>query len=183
VPVDPALSDGPSVFVAAPADLVGPRETLDHLSERRPASAVREQLVDIIDAEGPIEVGRLIRIAARRFGLHAVRTARADEIRRLIPRGVIRKSRLGDFAWPERLDPATWRGYRSPDDPISRGLDEIAPEELLNAMRAVVAGAPGIDDEVAIRATAKIFGMSKLGALVRARLEAVADQLRSESTE
>jgi len=48
---------------------------------------------------------------------------------------LVRRSRLGDFAWPERLDPETWRGYRLPDDPASRSLVEIAPEEILNAMR------------------------------------------------
>ncbi|WP_156518267.1 AAA domain-containing protein [Microbacterium aurantiacum] len=179
----PGARDGVRVFVPAPSVSAGSRETLDHLSERRPAAAVREQLLDIIEAEGPIEVGRLIRLTARRFDLLKVRAAREEEIRRLIPRGVIRKSRLGDFAWPERLDPETWQGYRLPDEPPSRGLDEVAPEELLNAMRSIVSDAPGIDDESAIRATARLFGISKLGALVRARLEAVAAKLRLESGE
>lgn len=178
-PPPPAAPAGRSVFVPAHTDIVGPRETLDHLSERRPAAAVRAQLVDIIEAEGPVEVARLIRMAARRFGLNQVRTARVEEIRRLVPRGVVRRGPLGSFAWPENLDPEGWRGFRSVDDPPTRSLEEVAPEEIANAMRSVLADAPAVDVETLIRRTAEIFGISRLGANVRARLEAVEALLRA----
>ncbi|WP_434810134.1 DUF4011 domain-containing protein [Microbacterium sp. bgisy189] len=166
-----ASRDG--VFVPAHANVVGSREVLDDLPRRSSAAAVRAQILDVIDSEGPVELARLTRIVARRFGLNAVRAARAEEIARLVPRDRLKKSRLGAFAWPEVLDPQTWEGYRSADKDGSRSLDEVAPEEIRNAMIAVRQLAPTLDDEGVLRRTAEVFGIVRLGALVKARLSAV----------
>ncbi len=161
------------VFVPAHANVVGSRDVLDDLPRRSSAAAVRAEILDVIDAEGPIELARLTRIVARRFGLNAVRAARAEEIARLVPRDRMKKSRLGAFAWPEVLDPHTWEGYRSADKDGSRSLDEVAPEEIRNAMIAVRRLAPTLDEEGVLRRTAEIFGIVRLGALVKGRLSAV----------
>ncbi|MFB8146646.1 DUF4011 domain-containing protein [Microbacterium sp. NPDC056003] len=166
-----ASRDG--VFVPAHANVVGSRDVLDELPRRSSAAAVREQILDVIDSEGPVELARLTRIVARRFGLNAVRAARAEEIARLVPRDRLKKSRLGAFAWPEGLDPQTWEGYRSSDKDGSRSLDEVAPEEIRNAMIAVRQLAPTLDEEGVLRRTAEVFGIVRLGALVKARLSAV----------
>ncbi len=99
---------------------------LDALPDREAAATVREQVLDVIESEGPVELGRLTRIVARRFGLNAVRSSRADVIAAIVPRRQLRKSRLGAFAWPAHLDPETWRGYRTCDPDSSRTLDEVA---------------------------------------------------------
>lgn len=161
------------VFVPAHANVVGSRDVLDELPRRSSAAAVREQILDVIDSEGPVELARLTRIVARRFGLNAVRAARAEEIARLVPRDRLKKSRLGAFAWPEVLDPQTWEGYRSADKDGSRSLDEVAPEEIKNAMIAVLQLAPTLDEEGVLRRTAEVFGIVRLGSLVKARLSAV----------
>ncbi|UFU01870.1 AAA domain-containing protein [Ruania suaedae] len=167
------VSDGTS-FVPASTDAVGPREVLDRLSERRAVAQVRDEVVAVVESEGPIEVGRLARTVARRFGLAKVRAARMDDIIRLIPAGLVRRgASLGTFAWPQDLDPGTWRGYRY--DPTGiRTLDEIAPEEIANAMRAAVQPHDDRGDEL-LRRTAAVFGIARLGAQVRSRLEAVRD--------
>jgi hypothetical protein len=157
--------------------VVGAREVLDALPSRAAAATVREQLLDVIATEGPVELTRLVRIVGRRFGLNAVRAARADDIARLIPRGQLRNGRLGLFAWPAGLDPLTWTGFRIVDPNGSRTLDEIAPEEIANAMQAVVAEYPGIGDEDVLRGTAELFGIVRLGAKVRSRLQAVFKKL------
>ena len=180
--IEPALTpnrDG--VFVPAHTNVVGSRDTLDELPRRSAASKVREQIADVIQAEGPIELGRLTRIVARRFGLNAVRAARAQEIAKLVPRERMKKSRLGAFAWPEDLDAQTWTGYRSADTVGSRSLDEIAPEEIENAMKAVLRLAPRLDEDGVLRRTAEIFGIVRLGALVRSRLAAVYVELSKAS--
>lgn len=171
--VEPAGASRGRVFVPAHANVVGSRDVLDDLPRRSSAAAVREQILDVIDSEGPVELARLTRIVARRFGLNAVRAARADEIARLVPRDRLEKSRLGVFAWPEVLDPQTWEGYRSADSDGSRSLDEVAPEEIKNAMIAVQELVPGLDEEGVLRRTAEVFGIGRLGALVKARLSAV----------
>ncbi len=134
----------------------------------------------MIETEGPIELARLTRIVARRFGLNAVRAARADDIARLVPRGQLKKGRLGSFAWPANLDPAEWTGFRYVDADATRSLDEVAPEEIANAMLAVQAEYPGASGEDILRRTAELFGILRLGANVRSRLDAVYKKLPSE---
>jgi hypothetical protein len=140
---------------------------------------VKAQILDVIEVEGPIHVERLVRIVARRFGLNAVRQARAAEIAKLIPRAQLRRSkRFGDFAWPFSIDPATWTAFRCEGDSPQRTLHEIAPEEIINAMEAVRDNVPDLDGmNDLIRRTAEQFGVSRLGPNVRARLEAVYKEL------
>jgi hypothetical protein len=171
--VEPAGASRGQVFVPAHANVVGSRDVLDDLPRRSSVAAVRSQILDVIDYEGPVELTRLTRIVARRFGLNAVRAARAEEIARLVPRDRLKKSRVGAFARPEGLDPQAWEGYRSADKDGSRSLDEVAPEEIRNAMIAVRQLAPTLDEEGVLRRTAEVFGIVRLGALVKARLSAV----------
>ena len=135
----PTDADDITEFVPAHTNVIGARDTLDRLPDRKAAAAVRDQVLDVIEAEGPIELGRLARIVARRFGLSTVRSARVEDIVRLVPRAQVRKSRkLGDF----RVAGNTRSGHlgrlpiRRAEDG-SRTLDEIAPEEIANAMLAV----------------------------------------------
>jgi hypothetical protein len=183
-PTVPEASDAPGregTFVPAHTTVVGTRDTLDELTRRAAVAKVREQIADVIQSEGPVEMGRLTRIVARRFGLNAVRTARAQEIAKLVPRDRVKKDRLGDFAWPEGLDPQVWTGYRSADRAGSRSLEEIAPEEIANAMHAVRRLAPQLDEEAVLRRTAEIFGIVRLGAHVKSRLTAVYQRLPDAS--
>lgn len=164
-------------FVPAHTNHVGSRDVLDSLPDKVAVAAVRQQLFDVIEAEGPVELGRLVRIVARRFGLSAVRAARADDIARALPRGSLRKGRLGSFAWPADVDPESWAAFRVADGIASRTLEEIAPQEIGNAMRAVLTEYPDLGDEDVLRRTAELFGISRLGANVRGRLEAVRARL------
>ncbi|MDO8147497.1 DUF4011 domain-containing protein [Isoptericola sp. b515] len=161
------------VFVPAHTEVVGERRTLDELPSRAAAVVVRTMLLDVVEAEGPVAMERLVRIVGRRFGLTAVRASRAADIARLVPRALVRKSRLGTFVWPEGVDPDSWTGYRQAGDEPARKIDEIAPEEIAAAMRAVLRDQPGISKEATLRRTAAIFGPTRLSATTRARLEAV----------
>ena len=169
-----------SEFAPAHTNVVGTKDVLDGLPDRAAATTVREQVLDVIEAEGPVETARLARIVARRFGLSAVRAARVDDITRLIPRNQVKKSRLGAFAWPEGLDASTWTGFRYVDPEGSRSLDEVAPEEIANAMKAVAGEYLGSTQEEVLRRTAELFGIVRLGANVRMRLEAVYKRLPAE---
>lgn len=170
-------TDNASIFVPAHTDVAGSRDVLDALPDRAAAVAVRAQVMDVIAVEGPVAIDRLVRVVGRRFGLTAVRASRAADIARLVPRTQIRRSALGAFAWPADLDRESWTGYRTPDPDSTRRFDEIAPEEILNAMRVVVDSDPALDDEEILRRTAAIFGLSRLSAGARGRLEAVIDSL------
>ncbi|MFT4126777.1 MAG: DUF3320 domain-containing protein [Gordonia sp. (in: high G+C Gram-positive bacteria)] len=178
-PAESSVSEAPSTqaFRSAAVDIVGGREVLDALPDPAAARQIRGEILQIIEAEGPIELSRLIRTVARRFSLDTVRTSRAEQIGRLIPDTLLQKtSRYGTFAWPPHLDPATWRDFRT-DDGGSRSIEEIAPQEIANAMRTVTDESPGIDDEALLRATARVFGITRMGVRVRARLEDVRDRM------
>jgi hypothetical protein len=167
-------------FVPAHTSVVGSREILDRLHERTAAALVREQILDIIETEGPVEVGRLVRIVGRRYALNTVRAARAEEIAKLVPRDRLRKSkRFGDFAWPSRLDPDSWQGFRCSGETVHRTLDEVAPEEIKNAMETVLE-IEGLEYVDQLRTTAERFGIGRLGANVRARLDGLHKQLERE---
>lgn len=168
---------GASVFVPAHAQVIGTRDVLDALPDRAATVAVRAQVMDVIAVEGPVALERLVRVIGRRFGLTTVRASRALDIAKLVPRAQIRKSALGTFAWPAGEDPDLWTGYRTPDVNATRRFDEIAPEEIFNAMSAVVIADPDIGDEDILRRTAQVFGLSRLSAGARARLEAVVNRL------
>ena len=169
------IDAGTRAFVPAHCDVVGERDVLDALPGRAAASVVRAQLLDVIDVEGPVAIERLVRIVARRFDLSTVRASRAAEIARLVPRAQVRRSKLGVFAWPTEIDPDSWTGFRRADVEGTRGLDEIAPQEIRNAMVAAVREAHGLSDEDTLRETARVFGVGRLASKVRPRLEDVLD--------
>ncbi|GAA3694476.1 DUF3320 domain-containing protein [Terrabacter ginsenosidimutans] len=171
-------------FTPANTESVGAKDVLDRLPERAAAGVVRAHVLDVIETEGPVETARLARIVARRFGLTTVRAARVDDIVRLIPRAQLRKSKkMGNFAWPVDLDPDVWSGYRRADEGASRTLDEVAPQEIANAMLAILEEheIEYLDD--LLRRTADIFGVTRLGVNVRTRLEAVFATLPVEEEE
>lgn len=112
-----------------------------------------------------------------------MRAARVDEIVKLVPRAQVNRSRrLGDFAWPQGMEPETWKGFRIAGTAGSRTLEEVAPQEIANAMQAVLEEYPDLEyvDEV-LRPTAELFGIVRLGANVRARLEEIYESLQSNS--
>lgn len=174
---DRSLDDSISEFRPASVEVVGPRDVLDALPDPAASHAVRQQLLDIIETEGPVQAARLTRQVAKRFGLGTVRSSRADAIARFIPADRLRTSPLGVFAWPSAMDPDTWAGFRYAESGGSRTIDEIAPEEITNAMLAVIAEYDGLSHDGVMRRTAELFGISRLGANVRSRLEQVATAL------
>lgn len=164
----PAISD----FVPAPIEVVAGVDVLDALPGKAAAARVREQIVEIIESEGPVELSRLLRLTGRRFGLSAVRSSRAEQMSRHVPRDLIRRERLGTFVWPRTLNPDTWAGFRT-DHAGTRTLEEVAPQEIANAMRAYLAEYPEAGEEDVMRRVGLVFGVTRMGAKVRARLEAV----------
>ncbi|SNS80164.1 Part of AAA domain-containing protein [Geodermatophilus pulveris] len=130
------------------------RKALDSLDDPRAARTVRRVLTAGVQAEGPVHRARLVRLTAAAFGLTRVSEARRDALLRLLPDGVVD----GDFVWPETLDRATWTGYRRQAASADRPLDQVAPEEVGNAMVALCRGTGGLaEDELFLR-TAEVFG-------------------------
>ena len=91
---------------------IGSRDQLDLLPGPVAARQVSKALVDAVEAEGPIEIDRLVRLVAAGFGLHRVVATRHAAILAQLPIGLIADPVTPEFAWPARLDPLTWNGFR-----------------------------------------------------------------------
>lgn len=144
---------------------------LDALPDKSAAAQIRDQIADIVEIEGPVEIGRLTRSVARRFGLTTVRSTRAAELVQLVPKQLARTREGGTFIWPSDKDPQTWDGFRIVNPNAPRTLDEIAPEEIANAMCNLAAEEPDGPEAELLRRTAELFGVTRLGSTARARLE------------
>ncbi len=125
-------------------------------------------------SEEPIALERLARVVAKRFGFDRVSAARKDFVIECVPAELIHSDSMGAFVWPHQIDRVTWNGYRTTPDEVSRPLGEIAPEEIVNAMKAACTGAE-LDTESLLRATMAIFNQRRLTGPSRERLEATID--------
>src|SRR5699024_11085338 len=122
VPMNSSLWSPPP-FTAAATDARYESWMLDDMT-RRSRSAVRSEILDVIQVEGPILADRLTRVVAARFDLSRVRRSRRDQLLALTPRDRRTPARNGDAAyWPERLDPAEFDISRVPTDGENRDID------------------------------------------------------------
>jgi hypothetical protein len=134
---------------------------------------VGQVVADIVSVESPIEERRLATILARRFGFAQLRE----------PRFVSLKSRFeglhqtdhgfGRFVWASAEQANSWKGYRSNTAEVSRSVDEIAPEEITNAMVDIVTMAGSAYEEELLRMTATVFGRKSITKPLRDRLGGV----------
>jgi len=159
-------------YAETPPTALGTRDDLARTSSPTVRATITAAVRETIEVEGPIELTRLARSIGRRFGLDRVSTPRRAFILEHVPSDLVRGTDLGDFAWPATLDPGTWRGYRTTPEGFGRPLGEIAPEEILNAMAAVVADQVLTDDEAMFRATLAIFDQRRLTPQSQERLKA-----------
>lgn len=160
-------------FIPAQTDVVGDREVLDRLDERDAREAVGTELLDVIAVEAPVQVERLARIVANRFGLSRVRQNRLEEIIRLIPDELCVDTPFGVYAWRSEEQYQTWGDYRPTPPDVDRKLAEIAPEEIVNAFIAIITNAGVIERSELVGITATLFGMSRVTAQARTHLDSV----------
>ena len=173
--VAPLPSLDTPVFTPAEEAFVNSRDVLDALGYSGEARRlVRAEIEDVIATEGPVAVVRLARIVGRRFDLQRVAAKRTAAIAELIPAGRVERTPFGDVAWPEGVAPDTYDDFRRTPEGVSRALDEIAPRELVNAMRHLARIGLGISRDELVIETARVFGIQR-PAGKRPHLEAVLD--------
>lgn len=144
---------------------------LDALPAPAASKRVREALVAVVEAEGPVSKARLARLVAESFGLSRVSVARAAAILRLLP---VEHEREGDdeFAWPAGADPKGWRRVRVSDNGGSRPLDHIPLEEIANAMAVVAQLGGGMREEDITREALGLLGGKRMTPQASERLAA-----------
>ncbi len=154
--------------------LLGGQEVLNQLDDGKSRQLVEDAVADSLQIPSPMAAQSFAKTVAARFDYSRLTRARAETILALVPSELRREDSLGEFFWPQKLDPATWGGYVAAEEPGgARPVDQIAPEELSNAMVDLVRQGIEISADELMRLSVDTFGSKRLTAGVRSRLEEV----------
>ncbi|UQE73750.1 DUF3320 domain-containing protein [Gordonia sp. PP30] len=167
----PAESPHAVPYESLPDTPLGTREELDGTGSGTLQATIRTALQQTIDIEGPIELDALCSRVVRRFGLKRATGPRTAFVVGLVPSNLIHKDPLGSFVWPASRDPKTWRVFRTPAGESKRPIDEIAPEEFINALVWSAAQDPG-EFEPVVRNALRQLGVNRLTDGIRDRARA-----------
>ncbi|MEV0106234.1 DUF3320 domain-containing protein [Nocardia sp. NPDC050799] len=161
-PATEALPGNATPYVCVLITPLGVPDDLDQIRSRAVGGVIDAAIREIANVEGPLSMDRLTRTIVQRFGFERASSRRQEQIKRRVPRAMIRRSRMGAFVWPEQCDPDRWRGFRTPVAGNTRPLVEIAPEEIANAMQTAALVALRRDE--LFRRTAALLGISRISA-------------------
>lgn len=140
---------------------------------------VEREVLDVIAAEAPLSRERLAKTVANRVGLTRVSPYRVQQIGSLVPHHQVHSTVMGVYVFPEGVTPLSYDTFRPAPPGTRRDLVDVAPHEILNAMKYVaIAGHGALVDEV-FKETAAIFGYSRLTAPVRESLRQVLELAQS----
>lgn len=135
---------------------------------------VSEQLNDIIEAESPILMDRLLKVLATRFNINRLHSTRKSSLQSYVPRAQQEIAPNGDcIVWSLTNPEKKFKGYRVPEFPQQRDIADVPYPELLNAMLAITEKSHAISEDDLLRETAREFGVTRLASRVRPRLEGV----------
>ncbi|MAG55752.1 MAG: hypothetical protein CMJ83_05635, partial [Planctomycetes bacterium] len=136
-------------------------------------STVAARLAEIIAEEAPIHLDRVARRIARSFSITRLTTKVRDrvlEVLATLPAPA--PTRIDDFLWLPTQDPADHAHFRpsDPADPEPREAEEIPMEELANATLFILQHQISLPTEALAKELARIFGFSRLGKKLEARM-------------
>ena len=157
--------------------LAGRKEDLDALPAASARERVRAACHAVLAVESPIEAMRLAKLVARRFGLQRVRDDRALAVLSCIDRELIDETPFGSFVWASGEQRDSWSAFRRTPaylDP-ARPFEEIAPQEVRNALVYCAKKGMGLSMEGAVEECAAVFGVRRVTAEVRERVVRVVE--------
>lgn len=132
-----------------------------------------EQLVEVIEAEGPIHENVLHRRVARAWGLERTGTRIVSRLRTLTPREQGRTSDgTATFYWPANVSPAEWTVFRgaSDDDTSRRKVDDVCVEELANGVLHLLEEMGSAPSSDVAKSVCRLIGMSRTPGDAEARV-------------
>lgn len=167
------LPDGVSLFTAADDSPVRSSADLEGTGQRV-AAMVRREMGAIVKVESPMLLDRLLKLTAARFGISRLRTSRREQLLRFLSPAAIDEAANGDrVVWSTPDGAQRHTGYRVAGPEGDRDINDVPYPELRNAMVSLVRRSHGMDEEDALRETAREFGVLRLASKVRPRLEGV----------
>ncbi len=166
-PAGPVVMEGETPFVPWIPKTAGEKSVLDELPASKAARVVRRVLAAGIKAEGPIHVDRLAKLTVGAFGLNRATESRKSMLLSLLPPSAVQ----GEHLWPEGVPPEGYEGFRRQVSSTDRPIDQVAPEEIANAMAALCRAAAGMGRGELLTQTAAVFGHKRRSPAVTAVLE------------
>jgi hypothetical protein len=119
----------------------------------------------IVMTEGPVSEEHTMRRLIRSQGMKRLGPATRERIRSFYGKAGImaRDEGYAVFLWARDQDPEAYKGFRvrQLSDSGSRSIDEIAPQELANAIRYCTGEQPGLSDPDLIRSVLRVFGIRR----------------------
>lgn len=153
-----------------------PRGFSGDLIDPSNSSKLDKLVAAIALAEAPLLFDSLCSRAAGAWGLQRAGSRIREAIRGSVKRNglIVRTAGEREFVWTRELASCPYRGFRVPEesDPSARQAHEICPEEVANAAAQVLTLHISMSEEDLARETANLFGIRRLGATVRASMEA-----------
>ncbi len=161
-PLDP---DGPRPFRTCELPAAG---TADEFWAATSLRTVKSQVATVIAAEMPVVFDRLCRLVAAPWGLRLTDRVRERVRAALAPNVAV----ADDVVWSDRGDVAAFRGFRVPGDGADRSRDaeELPRAELVAAMAWLLRQHQALAADDLARETAKCFGITRLGSVVKATM-------------
>ena len=165
----PLLADV-AAFVPWTPRTAGTVEVLTGLP--RTGSQVAAVVAEVVAAEGPVHVDRLVRLVAGAFGLTRVVEARRASILAQVGGPMVVED---DVVWPVGMRPGEWSGYRRTPEGVERPFEHVPLREVVNAMVSVARGAAGMAVSELRREVLGVFGGRRVTASAAERLAAAVE--------
>ncbi|MEC5163192.1 MULTISPECIES: DUF3320 domain-containing protein [unclassified Janthinobacterium] len=122
---------------------------------------LRDQLVQVANAEGPVAHHLAFKRVMRAWGLSRTGRRIEDLLSGLAPAQI---ARTGDgFYWPNGLDPSTWEGFRLPggEAESKRPIEEICLEEIGNLALFILSEHGSTSRDDLGRSVCRMLGMAR----------------------
>lgn len=158
--------DGPRPYAAVSIAAVG---TAEQFAQPAALPQLRRQVAEVLAGEAPVHLDRLARVVAAAWQVARVTERVRERVRSALPTTVVLD---GEIVWADGAQRATFRGFRVPDenagdDASHRPADELPPAEIEHAMRWLLRQHQALGRDDLARETARCFGITRLGAVVK----------------
>ena len=127
--------------------------------------SITEQILELVNAEGPISEDEVFRRIARAWGIERVGNRVAERIALLRPSALGVTKAGGRFYWPSSTDPIRWRGFRvaaDDNEDSKRHIDQVALEEIANAAAYLLENSGVTPSATLAKDVCRFFGMARI---------------------
>ncbi|GAA3586260.1 DUF3320 domain-containing protein [Klugiella xanthotipulae] len=154
-------------FVAADTGVIASQSALNNIIMATPA--VESYAAEALATEGPIELGRLALLVAKRFGFSRIGPGRRDELSRVITARFTTTHDEGTFVWPDGISPDNWRDAYTVEASGDRTVNEVSVQEIANAMCILLRESFSMSPEELDLETSRALGYSRANEATKSR--------------